>query len=468
MANNLIWTYKKPKAALRLVWPPILAILINAVAAGAVAAQERIPDVSLKYPRETRRMTLEQVKQQVAGASNPLARLGQLSVEKARQHRLGVQADYFPKFSAGFINLHYSDFLGRVVGFQRLGGKHPLEFLGKSGEGFAVPLFSQNQTAVNVSLIQPITPLLQVHQAMKIARADERIAEAKAAAPIAANAANVEETYYKLLIAQRRLTYGEWNLRNVERSVAHEPPADAAPIVSVSLTVSELEPREPMGAQKQVATAGTEVRELTASLDRLMGLPDDTPLELVPPDPLVENISLREIADTAVPAASPEVVEAEQNVVKARAASTLAKLEYVPTVAAVGGFLFQNVIPLVPSNLGYGGAMVTYNLFDFGKRKHAVTEARIQLEMAQIALQLTKAKVAAKLKESYFELERSRQISLMAQKMGSSAIRLAEVSSTLASAEAKAARAQVEAEIFEAELAHRQAYVRLKALMGAK
>ena len=56
----------------------------------------------------------------------------------------------------------------------------------------------------------------------------------------------------------------------------------------------------------------------------------------------------------------------------------------------------------------------------------------------------------------------------MAQKMGSSAVRLVEVSSTSASTEAKAARAQVEAEMFEAELAHRQAYAQLKALMGGR
>ena len=188
----------------------------------------------------------------------------------------------------------------------------------------------------------------------------------------------------------------------------------------------------------------------------------------MPPAPLVENISLREIADKLVPATNPDLVEAEQNVVKARAASVLSKLEYVPSVAAVGGFLFQNVIPLVPSNLGYGGVMVTYNLFDFGKREHAVKEARAQLEMAQIALQLTKAKVSARLKDSYSELERSRQLSLIAQKMGSSVIRLVNVSSTSESLDLKAARAKVEAEILEADLAHRQAYARLKALMGAE
>ena len=40
--------------------------------------------------------------EQQAGTSrvrlaSPVARLGQLSVEAAKQHRLGVEADYFPK-----------------------------------------------------------------------------------------------------------------------------------------------------------------------------------------------------------------------------------------------------------------------------------------------------------------------------------------------------------------------------------
>lgn len=85
-----------------------------------------------------------------------------------------------------------------------------------------------------------------------------------------------------------------------------------------------------MEAKKALVAAITEVRELTASLNRLMGWPDDTPLQLVPPEPLVENVSLREIADKEVTPANPDVVEAEQNVVKARAASILSKLEYVP------------------------------------------------------------------------------------------------------------------------------------------
>jgi hypothetical protein len=48
-------------------------------------------------------------------------------------------------------------------------------------------------------------------------------------------------------------------------------------------------------------------------------------------------------------------------------------------------------VALVPSNFGYGGVIVSYNLFDFGKREHAVKEARAQLGMADIAPQIREA-----------------------------------------------------------------------------
>jgi outer membrane protein TolC len=101
------------------------------------------------------------------------------------------------------------------------------------------------------------------------------------------------------------------------------------------------------------------VRELTASLNRALGWPDDTELELAVPEPLVENISLQEVNNKA-PAASPALVEAEETVVKARAAHSISKMAYFPAVVAVSGYLFQNALPAVNSNFGYGGVMASY------------------------------------------------------------------------------------------------------------
>jgi outer membrane protein len=403
-------------------------------------------------PGRPQRITLELVKQQSANrVAAPIAHLNQLSIEAARQHRLGVQADYFPKFGATFMNLHATDFLGQVVRFNG-----PILF----GKLVSIEIINPNQTTAALTFVQPITPIFAVREAVRIARADERIAKAKAAASIAkaARDTEVEEAFFKLLIAQRQLTSAEWKLQSTGSRTLYAS-------TSAEFVTTAGQDSGAMDARKAVESGAATVKELTASLNRIMGYPADTALDLAVPDPLVENISLQEISDKPT-AANPVLVEAEENVVKARAASTLSKMAYVPTVAAVAGYLFQNAFPAVNSNFGYGGLMASYTLFDFGKREHAVKEARAQLGMAETALQLTKAKLAADVTKSYYELERSRQLNRVAQKMASSAALLMKVSASAESLEVRAARADLEIETIEADFAHRQAFEKLKALLG--
>ena len=160
-------------------------------ASGAFSSEEQQAGTS-----RVRRITLQQVQQSANRLASPVARLGQLSVEAAKQHRLGVEADYFPKFSATFANLHYSKFQWPVGTLRR-------PFHWSTDTGVPVPVFSQNQTVAVLTFTQPITPLFEVRQAVRIARADERIAMAKAGLPVSKNACSteLEETYFKLLIA---------------------------------------------------------------------------------------------------------------------------------------------------------------------------------------------------------------------------------------------------------------------------
>ena len=420
----------------------------NAVVGGFAGGRDSVEQPV--QPARPRRINLEQVKQSANRMASPLAYLSHLSVEAAKQHRLGVQADYFPKFGATFMNLHATDFLGQIARF-----RGPL---GRLFPPVPVQVINQDSTVAALTFVQPITPLFAVREAVRIARADERIAMAKAAASVSKNARDtgIEETYFQLLIAQRQLTSAEWKLRSGERQRLY---ASAA----VDLVRANPEQEMRTEARKAVDSAAGRVRELTASLNQIMGWPDDTELELVVPDPLVENISLQEVADKS-PAANPALVEAEQTVVKARAAASLSKMAYFPVVAAVSGYAFQNILPAVNSNFGYGGVMASYTLFDFGKREHAVKEARAQLGMAETALQLTKAKMAADVKKSYLELERSRQLSQVVQKMGSSTALLMKISSDSEDLEVRRARADVQLEMIEADFAHRQAWNHLKAL----
>jgi hypothetical protein len=352
----------------------------------------------------TRRLTLEEAKAQAATANNPLVRLGQLSVEVAKQHRLGVQALYYPNIGTQFLNLHLNKETGQAIALSRLGVFIP------------VNIFSKNQTDINVAAVQPITPLFSVYQLVKIAKADENIAKAKAGMPVAEVAMKVEKNYFDLLVAQRELTIAKADARKIEAKWMTA--STSAPRVSTEQETDML------GAEKSVMLSASKVQELTASLNEMLGLPEGTTLELVAPEPLVEDVSMTEAEEKAT-AANPEVIEAEQTAVKAHAGSTLTKLQYVPTVAITGGYANQTAV----------------------------------------SVQLTKAKVAAGVKSSYFELDRSRQLYQLARRMVS-ATQVVNASYKSDNPEVESAQAKMEADMFRAEYEYRQAYAKLKALMG--
>ncbi|MBZ5697449.1 MAG: TolC family protein [Acidobacteriia bacterium] len=373
-------------------------------------------------------------------------RLATLGVEAAKQHRLGVQSDFFPKISSTFANLHFNKFMGDTLLVKR-------PVLGDIT--FAVPLVSKDETLVAVTVTQPITPLFKLHQVLRIARADERVARAKAGEPASEVASNVEQSFFDLLVAQRQREIAEAKLKKVENkrllASTSTPPA--------GLVEHEMEWIE---ADKAFVLASSQVKEATVALNALLGWPADTELEPVMPAPFSENISASEAAEKALQN-NPEVVEAEQTLVKAQAVSKLSKLDYVPDVAVIGGYAYQNAVPLLPNDFSYVGVMASYNLFDFGKRERTMKERNAQAAMAETGLQLVKAKVAASVAKAYFDLDRSRQLTQLARRMNS-ASQAIEVN--YEPEEAKAARARIEAEVLQAELEYRQAFSRLQQLIG--
>ncbi len=407
-----------------------------------------------KTPTGAQLITLEEAQEKAGPAnSNPMARLGQLQVEVARQARLGTLSTFFPQIGSTFTNFHFNKFMGELI---------PITGPRGNSVTASLPLAGQDQTLVAVTATQPITPLFQIRELYKINLADERIARAKAGMPVPETASKVEKAYYELLVAQRQLDFAKVKATESANKWLVASSSAAIPVASAG------HDEELVEISNALAIATAKEKELRASLNELLGWPEDTELQLTPPDPGFEEVSLKEATDKAS-VASPEVIEAEQNVVKARAAATLQKLTYVPVVAAIGGYAYNdNALPLLPRDFSFIGVMATYNLFDFGKREHTIKGANAQVEMAEIALQLTKAKVAAAVKSSHLELERSRQLCELTRRLDS-AVQLQRTSYGENSAGIPAGKkAKVEAEMFQADLDYRQALSKLKSLMGER
>ena len=382
---------------------PAVALLMSS----GLSAQHRV-----------QRISLDDAKTDAAAATVAAnaATIARLSVEAARYHRQAFQADYFPKIESTFANLHFNKFLGDTFQLAR--------------RSIALPLFAKDQTVVVATVTQPVTPIFKIRQAVNIARADENIAKAKAGQPVAQIENNVERAYFALLIAQR-----EEGLV-VKRAVTDRP-------------------------YREIAEARSKVIELTQSLNDLLGFPLDTELELVAPPPATQLISQQQATQQAF-ANSVEVIEAEQTVAKAKAATKLSKLEYVPDVAILGGYTFQTAIPILPNDFSFVGVIATWNIFDFGKREKTISERKTQLEMAETAVELTKAKVASNVQKAFLETERARRVRDLMLQMATTP------QATLVSYAENAEQAKVEIEVFQAELDYRMAYAHLRQVIDGR
>jgi outer membrane protein len=304
-------------------------------------------------------------------------------------------------------------------------------------------------------MVQPVTQLLQVRQAVAVARADEEIARAKGAQMVAQMSENVERSYFGLLIAQRHQLIAQ---KKVERMSAGSQLVTPV-AMGVGKTVEG--PAALVEASKELIVSDSEVEEWARSLNALIGFPRDTKLILAAPEPVAETVSLSQATQQAV-TNSPEVVEADQTLAKAKAASRLSKLEYVPGVAIVGAYVNQPqaVIPALPSDFSFIGFTATFNIFDFGKREKTISERHAQVEMAEAGVAMTKTKIAATVQKSFLDLQRT-------QKLRDLTWRLA-AGYEEAALENSPARAAAEIEMFQAETDYRSALTQLKRLMDGR
>jgi len=398
-----------------------------------------------------RLITLEEAQQMAAGANDPLLHLAQLQAQAAKEHRLGVEGEYFPLISSQFVNQHFNQHPGEVFTLQGpLGNQHSV----------ATNIVTKDETVVNVAAVQPVTELFAIRQLVVIARADENIARAKAGMSVLETSNNVEKNYYGLLVAERELTSAKAEARKIQSKwlVASN---------SETSNISKEQEMDMIRAEKAIALPASQVKELTASLNEMLGLPEGTRLELVTPEPLEEDLSLKEVSEDPA-AANPEVVGAEQTAIKAHAAAKISVMEYFPNAAIFGGYIHQNALNVIfPQSNSYIGVVATLTVFDGFKREHGVKEAKINAQAADLGVQLTKAKAAEGIKSSKLELQRSRQQAQLARRMVS-AWSIVDVSYQPDNPDVESARAKMEADMFRAELEYRQAYARLKSLMGGK
>jgi outer membrane protein TolC len=452
-------------ASLPLVLPPLTVPATVHFEAARNQAPGAAAPPAVPHPGSVR-LTLDEAKHRALESSKLLA-IGNLNVQAKEYAVRAARADYFPKVTGSLLYYHFNDDLGTVLtaGGRTVRGPRGTPLLTFPTTTVNEAVLNHNSELSILTAVQPITDLLKVRQGVKIAQADERIAQAELEKGIRELVSGVEQLYWGLLAAQRIRAGAIDGVRGAE----------------LQAKTGNLEARTGLlEAQQGLQQVEKQVADLQEQLSGLLDLPLCTVFDLVePPLPELPYRCADEVIALALEA-SPEIRQAQHTIAKAEAARAAGRLDYVPSIAIMGGYANQTAASYIQQDIGFVGVVGSYTFVDWGKRRNVIRErdnlvtmASLIRErdnlvtMASLKLQQTQADVRQKAQKAFRELQQSRAALRTAQEMAALRVEAEKNAKTVpAITAAVKARMLADVDAIKAELTYREAYVQVTTLIG--
>ncbi len=231
---------------------------------------------------------------------------------------------------------------------------------------------------------QPLSQLYKINLGIKQLELRGTIASERERLQRATTAEAVKLAYFGVLRNQagtRALDESIAFLRELDRETARR--ADEGEV----LPSTSLEVKARLAKAESDATALRNLLETQREqLNQLLGRPVDTSFEVVEvPSPTAAEGDLAEARRRAV-ARRPEIRMADLGVDAARLQIRVKKSEYIPDVGVGLTYISpQNFNSIVPKTFLSAGLIVSWDVFDWGKRRSEIRSSKIDAEKAQNA-----------------------------------------------------------------------------------
>jgi outer membrane protein TolC len=341
---------------------------------------------------EVKRLTLTEAVRLAVGQNRDL-KIARLKVEQYRQKKAQTRSGYFPEIKNQSTLLRTTSVESLEIpegAFGLVPNIGPVPY-----RNVQITQGAQTFETSGTTLVQPLTQLIRIRQADRIAASEAASSRDEAQKTENEVAVKVHELYFGIMVARlhklaadREIAYAQTNLRESEEEIRK---GNALKISAIDGQVSLPQ------SEQDGLTAELQLNDLTTELDDLLGLPLDTPLELAPVAPAALQIRPREEYVQTALAANPEILAVAEKVEQAKAGVTSAKSAYIPDVSAIARQSYQNGVPFLVHNFGTFGLTLDYDVFDFGKRRAVVRENEAKLAEAEENLMRLKEAVGVRI-----------------------------------------------------------------------
>jgi outer membrane protein len=257
-------------------------------------------------------------------------------------------------------------------------------------------------------LAQPITQLYKINLAIHQQQLATDFASQEYRAKRQSVVADVKQAYYAVLQSESALGAAQAAVKQYEETyrVAQQYVAQEAVLNSESLEVKA----KLAQSKYQVVQVKDELQTRKENLNNLLARDLDTDFrtEAVPP-PSADETNLKMAQQTAL-AQRPEIAEAQINVKKADYDRKIAKSQYIPDIGAAVHYFSPINTEILPQNIVSAGIELSWEPFDWGRRKDDIKQKEISIDQSQYQLKDAQSQVLLDVNNRFRKLEESRAL----------------------------------------------------------
>ena len=276
------------------------------------------------------------------------------------------------------------------------------------GPFFAIDTRGKPTALFTVSAIEPLTQQYRIGLNIKLQRVSHELAQTKLRGQQNETIDQVKKAYYAILQTRSALSSVEEALKayreldkvtgdNVLQQVSLKADLLAVQTGLAKVEYQQLELSNQLATQKE-------------QLNSLLGRAVDTSFEVAGvPEFTSFETGLAAARKLAVER-RPELQQARLAIEQATLDRRIKKSEYIPDVSAGFSYLtLRNYAPVIPKNFANVGVVVSWEFFDWGRKKHQLAEKDKAVEQAKNGLKETEDQVLIDVGDKLRKLQQSAQ-----------------------------------------------------------
>ena len=382
------------------------ALVTLLVMCGALAGAAQTENASRRH------ITLHDAVQ-LAIQHNHLLRINESKVEEKQHAKEAAKSEYFPTIRNDSNFLHLTDTQLIEIGAGSLGAAAGTPIPARTA---IINQGGRNLTTSGTQLTQPLTSLLKIKSVNAIAQAELKTSRETWQQSENDVALKIHQIYYKVLIAEAHRSATEARIKATE-----DLQSERVQQVKFGSTLEQelIESRaQSLQAKQELLTTDLQLSDLKLQLNDAMGLPLTTPLDLDSSAIEFQEECERDACVKLAFDSHPEILEAQDELDKAKAAVHLAKVDIVvPDSYAFARYSYQENVPFLARNFGTFGVHLGYDLFDSGRKRALLREREAQLSQARENLARVRDEVELSVQTAYNKLERTQQMLKVSQEL---------------------------------------------------